>query len=201
MHHPAAASDFLSFVTSDLYANLTKSGFLKNGLVLYGDNAYVNTDYMAIPFSNVSSGLRDDYNFYYHSQVCINIECTFGIFTSRWRILKAPLPSSLSIPKVVALVFCLGKLHNFCLDKRVPEPHYGIDRTRLNDTSEPEDCPAELLDGGKHFLDISGGLQGAKQFVNASTTKRTPRDNLMDIVDNGNWKRQNRKRTKRCKLN
>ena len=72
--------------------------------MLYGDNAYVKTDYMAVPFSNVGSGLRDNYNFY-HSQVRINIECAFGILTSRWRILKAPLPSRLLIQKTHLLNF------------------------------------------------------------------------------------------------
>jgi len=37
---------------------------LKNGLVLFGDNAYINTRYMATPFPNVLSGSKDDYKFF-----------------------------------------------------------------------------------------------------------------------------------------
>jgi hypothetical protein len=42
---------------------------IQSCLVLFGDNAYINTpQYMVTPFTNVSSGGEDDYNFY-HSQV------------------------------------------------------------------------------------------------------------------------------------
>jgi DDE superfamily endonuclease len=66
--HPGSTSDFLSFSTSPLYYKLEKKGFLAAGICLFGDCAYVNTDYMATPFKSVRSGSRDDYNFY-HSQV------------------------------------------------------------------------------------------------------------------------------------
>ena len=67
----------------------------------------------------------------------------------------------------------------------------------MNDTTNSEDPPAELLDGGAHFDDVSGGLRGAKQFINASTTKKTPRDGMMDIVHEGKWERQKRKKRRR----
>ena len=51
------------FEGSDLYERL-ESGLLKNGLVLYGNNAYINTRYMATPFPNVVSGSKNDYNFF-----------------------------------------------------------------------------------------------------------------------------------------
>ena len=72
--HPASASDYLAFVTSSLYQQLTQGSGLPEGYCLYGDNAYVNESYMAVPFPNISSGLRDANN-YYHSKVHINIEC------------------------------------------------------------------------------------------------------------------------------
>ena len=79
--HPASASDYLAFVASSLYQQLTEGSGLPEGYCLYGDNAYVNESYMAVPFPNISSGPRDAYN-YYHSQVHINIECTFGVLTN-----------------------------------------------------------------------------------------------------------------------
>jgi hypothetical protein len=60
---PGASLDCIAFEGSDLYERL-EGGLLKNGLVLYGDNAYINTRYMATPFPNVSSGSKDDYNFF-----------------------------------------------------------------------------------------------------------------------------------------
>jgi hypothetical protein len=50
--------------------------------VLFGDNAYLNTPYMATPFTNVSGdanqAAEDSHNFY-HSQLCIWAECSFGM--------------------------------------------------------------------------------------------------------------------------
>jgi hypothetical protein len=76
--HPGSTSDYLAFATSPLKHKLERPGFLAPGLVLFGDNAYVNTNYMVTPFKAVSSGPKDDYNFY-HSQVRIKVECSFGI--------------------------------------------------------------------------------------------------------------------------
>ena len=66
--HPATTSNYLGFTTSSIYYKVQQKGFLANGLCLFGDSAYVNTEYMATPFKNVSSGPKDDCNFY-HSQV------------------------------------------------------------------------------------------------------------------------------------
>ena len=68
IQHPASASDYLAFVTSSLYSQFTEGEGLPNGFCLYGDNAYVNDTYMAVPFPNTWYGPRVSYN-YYHSQV------------------------------------------------------------------------------------------------------------------------------------
>ena len=68
VQHPASASDYLSFVTSSLYQQLMEGSGLPNGYCLYGDNAYVNKTCMSVPFPNMSSSPRDEYN-YYQSQI------------------------------------------------------------------------------------------------------------------------------------
>jgi DDE superfamily endonuclease len=115
IRNPGSASDFLSYATSNLFKNILTPGFLAAGIQLFGDNAYVSTSCMVTPFPNVSSGVHDDYNFY-HSQVRVNIECSFGMLTNRWRILKTPM-SNVRLPKVTALVMALCRLHNFCIDE------------------------------------------------------------------------------------
>jgi hypothetical protein len=65
---PGASSDCIAFEGSDLYERL-EGGLLKNGLVLYGDNAYINTRYMATPFPNVSSGSKKNYLLTIHYDV------------------------------------------------------------------------------------------------------------------------------------
>jgi len=166
IQNPASASDFLSYATSNLYGKVSTPGFLAPGLSLFGDNAYVNCMQMVVPFMGATGGTKDSFN-YYHSQVCINIECAFGILTNRWHILKSPL-RSMSISKIVALAICLCKLHNFCIDQgngneKVPG-RYKHDRPTIMDFSDIV-CdqgrrPVPLLNGGSHF-DVQRGAQGA----------------------------------------
>ena len=135
---------------------------------MYGDNAYVNDSNMAGPYPNQGCGPKDDFNFF-HSQVWINIECTFGILSNHWHILKNALSSTLSIKKVIALTNCLCHLHNFCIDNgsaKVPA-RYEHDVLTLMDFADvpigdsAEDVsPVSLLGGGKHFDDIDGGRRG-----------------------------------------
>ena len=153
VQHPATASDYLSFVTSSLYQQLTERSGLPSGFCLYGDNAYVNESYMCFPFPNTSSGPKDAYN-YYQSQVRINIECAFGILMNHWRILKSPLNANIPINRVNALVSCLCKIHNFCIDNGNAKPpqRYPHDALTLmdfiNDTGSENARPLGLLGGG-----------------------------------------------------
>jgi hypothetical protein len=62
-----STADCLAFEASDL-CKLLRNNLLALGLVLFGDNAYINSEYMATPYPNVSGGSKDNYNFY-HSQV------------------------------------------------------------------------------------------------------------------------------------
>ena len=80
---PAATSDYLTFGTSELLDTLLKPGFLKEGVALFDDNAYVNTNFMTTPFKAVSGGILDAFN-YYHSQLRITIECAFGMLIHKW---------------------------------------------------------------------------------------------------------------------
>ena len=114
MIYPRSTSDCLAFEGMTLFQKL-ESGILAPGLCLFGDNAYLNTSYMTTPYAAVSGGSKDAYNFY-HSQLQIRIECTFGIFTHRWSILRSAIPMNVSVRKTVALVRCLAKLHNYCID-------------------------------------------------------------------------------------
>jgi hypothetical protein len=113
IEHPAAMSDYLAFCTSSFRHKLERPGFLAPKLCLFGNNAYVNTFYMATPFKSVLSGTKNNYNFY-HSQVRpswhgttsfhwfvltktflqlrINIECAFGMFVHCWGFLRKATP-------------------------------------------------------------------------------------------------------------
>jgi hypothetical protein len=113
INHPASASDFISFIRSKLYFKLTNPGFLADGLVIFGDNAYVSNDFMVTPYKNVRAGPKDDFNFF-HSQLRINIERAFGMLVKKWAVLQKPLPCQMGPHKQMALTMALCQLHNFC---------------------------------------------------------------------------------------
>jgi hypothetical protein len=115
--HPGSSSDFTMWLDSDLRTKLETDGFLKEGLQLYGDNAYVNTHYMVSPFKQVSDGPKDAFNFY-HSQLRITVEGAFGMLVHKWGCLRKPLPMNIPVSKQTRLVIGLCKLHNFCIDQR-----------------------------------------------------------------------------------
>jgi hypothetical protein len=77
---------------------------------LFGDNTYINTAFMATPYSGTKGGTRDAYNFY-HSQLRINIKCMFGCFVQRWGILWTTMPQNMSlglgkVPIIIIVHFC-----------------------------------------------------------------------------------------------
>jgi hypothetical protein len=82
----------------------------------FGDNAYINSQYMVTPYPNTSGGSKDNYN-YFHSQLRIRIECAFGMFVQRWGIPRTAMPANITVPKTISMVLALAKLHNFCIDE------------------------------------------------------------------------------------
>lgn len=172
IHHPAATSDYLCFKTSFIYKQLEKENFLADGLCFFGDNAYVNSSYMATPYPGKTSTKKDAYNFF-HSQLRIRIECAFGMLVARWAILRKPLPVNITIQKTCALTTCLCRLHNYCLNENescitstkkkttytVPE-YTAVDQCSLMESAITLDSragadglPSQLLAGGHHMND------------------------------------------------
>jgi hypothetical protein len=114
--HPGCASDYTAWVTSGLGMKLAEPGqdIIVPGLTIFGDNAFVETQYMSTSIPGKKLSLYGDaYNFYF-SQLRITVERAFGILVHRFGILRGPI--LLSIKKVPMLVMCLMKLHNFYID-------------------------------------------------------------------------------------
>ena len=177
IRHPGITSDYLAFSTSKLGLQLEKDGnnIMKPGHTMVGDNAWVETDWMATPIPGHCISETDDaYNFY-HSQIRITVERVFGIFVHRWGILRRPL--GMSILKVPALVTCLMKLHNFCINNsgnctpstlRVDERairNFTARSSRISTVSHSDTAeavrlnehgsPDVLTGAGHHFLDLA----------------------------------------------
>jgi hypothetical protein len=197
--YPGSTSDCLAFKGMTLFQKL-EAGILTPGLCVFGDNAYLNTPYMATPYAAVSGGTKDSYNFY-HSQLRIRIECALGIWTHRWAILRSPIPMGVSIKKTVALVIALAKLHNYCIDcddAIVPstasdewqsEVHGAIPLVPLVEENHNLDVgitPRQLLDGGNHFDDIGSNGRYNRQrrytYMSESAGAPQPREYLHSLV-------------------
>jgi hypothetical protein len=161
--YPGSTSDCLAFEGMELYNRLERGG-LHGDLCLFGDNAYVNTSYMATPYLG-SNQTQDTYNFF-HSQLRIRVECAFGMFTERWSLLRRIMPRKITVKKTVALVTCLAKLHNFCIDERDKQDRiYAPDEAYIEmhgavpldsvTNADHQQIPVQLLGGGDHFDDIT----------------------------------------------
>ncbi len=118
----------------------------------------------------------------------------------RWGILRRALSSNIGLKKTTALVSCLCRLHNYCIDSRLAkcnkDPATAVPVTlaaNMADIStqggvplEPnalnEFSPEQLLHGGHHFDDIDRNFRR-----NLSRRERLeygplPREILHDIV-------------------
>jgi DDE superfamily endonuclease len=211
--YPASTSDCLAFESSKLYDDLEK-GILAQGLCLFGDNAYINSPFIATPYPNVSGGYKDAYNFF-HSQLRIRVECAFGMFVHRWGILRTAIPCGISIRKTTSLVLALAKLHNFCIDQddisilpstsvdafrlatqtngSVPLEDLDVDDDDMTDSNTT--APTQLLGGGEHFDDLPLDVRqlSRRRYVGV----RLPRELLAeDIVRENNYRRPRPKGTK-----
>jgi hypothetical protein len=60
----AATSSYLALSTLALKQKLERNRFLAPELCLFGDNACVNTSYMAMPYKGATGGTKDNNNFY-----------------------------------------------------------------------------------------------------------------------------------------
>jgi len=208
-----SSSDCLAFEASELNLRLENGLMHKDGdnerFVLFGDNAYLNTSYMATPFTNVAGDPNrveeDNYNFY-HSQLRIRVECAFGMLVQRWGILRMAMPRNLSVVKICALVVALARLHNFCIGQsNIPERVPAVlDRDRshmMNDTSgyvslrndNPQQdtvVPTDLLHAGEHFNDVPNNLLRLHRRRNKEA--ELPRTYLFNMIVNGHWQRPGR---------
>lgn len=189
--YPGSTSDCLAFEGMDLYNHL-ENGILHGNLCLFGDNAYVNTPYMATPFLSANQ-IQDTYNFF-HSQLRIRVECAFGMLTERWSILRRIMPKQITVKKTIAMVICLAKLHNFCIDERDKQHQmYAPDEANIElfgavplqtvQHSGLQRVPVQLLDGGNHFDDVTPAGRRRRQRVGRNNAQvPLPREQMLEKV-------------------
>jgi hypothetical protein len=127
VRHPGSAGDFTVWLDSPLREMIEEKRMLKPGLVLFGDNAYINTPYMVCPFKGGNLDNAQDAFNHYHSNLRITVECAFGMLVHRWGCLRKPIPMHWGTHRVSRLVHALCKLHNYCIDCNDTEPSNAFD--------------------------------------------------------------------------
>ena len=151
-----ASSDLLAFEASQLHGDLKDGSLLAPGLCLFGDNAYVNTPFMATPYPATGNFTRerDAYNFY-HSQLRIISEGGFGRLINRWGFLQKKVPQHYTIAKTIATVICLCRLHNYCTSASIAQrerldPPQAMEEDRITIRLNGGVTLQRLLGGGEH---------------------------------------------------
>ena len=150
------------------------------GICFVGNNGYMKNSYTATPYKKLSDDpeeetFQDAYNFY-QLQVQITIKRAFVILVHCWAIIPAPL--TITAEKVLVLMMCLCRLHNFCQDRldinlaQNPERDvrhlyrvvcYNNFLNKNNNNFQGDNGvvtltesgrPSGLLDEGNHFRDV-----------------------------------------------
>ncbi|KAL3783553.1 hypothetical protein HJC23_008184 [Cyclotella cryptica] len=196
-----STSDCLAFEGSDLYKRCTqglmKQDFGKLPFVLFGDNAYLNSSFMATPYPNVSNdpGKKT-------KELRIRVECAFGMLVHRWGILCSAFPQNIKTRKVIATVIVLTKLHNFCIDESNNSqeilPSLEVDNNVLinRDDSYVEmvgvnknetALPTDLMNGGHHYNDVPTGI--LRVHLKGINQVYLPLTMIHNFIAKGQWER------------
>jgi DDE superfamily endonuclease len=83
-----------------------------------GDCAYTPSEHLVPIFrgENARTARNDNFNFF-ASQLRIRIEMAFGLMVRKWGLLSRPL--EIKVCNIKRLMVAIGRLHNFCIDKRL----------------------------------------------------------------------------------
>jgi hypothetical protein len=117
--HSGSTNDCIVWENSGL-CSAVRNGELDERFFMIGDEAFSNTNQMCSPWPGRGIGRwKDSFNFWLsHSRQCI--ERAFGMLVQRWGIFWRKFQFPFERWSIV-IVVCM-KLHNLCLDRRVPVP-------------------------------------------------------------------------------
>jgi len=102
---------------------------------IVGDAAYVCSDRLLTPFKGAQKENPQNSAFnYFLSQLRIRIECSFGLLTTKWSILRGNL-THVSQRKASAVIMTCAMLHNFVISVD------GLDEDQAPQTIQPETLP------------------------------------------------------------
>lgn len=150
--------------------------------VIVGDEAFALNNYMLRPYSRRNNLSLEKKVFNYRlSRARRTVECTFGILTSRWRIFRRPITTS--VHTAISIVKATVCLHNFLMINDLALP-------LKNRTYSINNC---LKDRNKCFSNLQNPTIENDTFVRGSTV----RDQFMEYFCTSGtikqqWQRANR---------
>lgn len=140
--HPGGTNDAPAFENSNLVKICLSQLFPYHW---NSDNAYTLTETNMVPFPGVNLHVthpeQEAFNFW-HSQLRITIERTFGIFIRRWGIFWHAL--DFDVEFCIQIIHACVRLHNFCMnagldilpDKYKQPSHVSVDRNGVLEDGE-----------------------------------------------------------------
>ena len=139
--HSGSTNDCIAWQTSALYAAMSE-GRLDDKFFIIGDEAFSNTQQFLSPYPGRGLDVwKDSFNYWLsHSRQCV--ERGFGMLIMRWGIFWRKF--NFDFERWSQVIITCIKLHNFCMDRRVPLPEKRYhedyqrgDRLLLLDNNDP----------------------------------------------------------------
>jgi hypothetical protein len=139
---PGKTNDLVAYESSKV-ASLIEG--LPAGYYALGDNAYVNSNHLLVPFPGklCNTDPRDAFNFYL-SQLRVRVENCFALLVGRWGIFWGRLRMPLRYQPIIIKATCC--LHNFCIDEGDVNPCKPPRRTENSDEVAATDEDGRLID-------------------------------------------------------
>jgi len=113
---PGGADDEFALLESRMIPKLES---LPLGMFVVGDNAYLPSEHLLVPFrgSEKNNVWNAAFNSH-HDQLRSIADQAFSLLTYKFQILKAPL--SMRLANASGLFMAITRIHNFCIDENTP---------------------------------------------------------------------------------
>ena len=162
--------DSAALSLSALYRAAMEAGGLPGGMYLLGDEAYVASNWMLVPYSGQQLPPDKDCTNYYISLDRQTIERAFGTMVARFGILHRPL--TCKTKRVPKLMGAIARMHN----PTVKSKSTGNQDHRDGDTPFPhmQDECCEPEPGRRRELEVCPPREEIRQFVGERGLARPP---------------------------
>ena len=89
--------------------------------------------------------------------------------------MRSAIPCNITIVRTIALISCLARLHNFCIEHMMNGPEGYV--PLVNNNSHDVPTPKDILDGGNHFDNCPRAARGSQRVMN----NELPRTVLLNL--------------------